>query len=96
LRFVLGHHLSAKTEKVCYFLTYNNMGSKTLSMKCTSASLTRQNKRLSRICWLKGVKVRLNQISRLCFAKMLTNSGSLKFSFISKLSYYLSLEFFLP
>jgi hypothetical protein len=31
------------------------------------------NKRLSRICWLKGVKT--------LFAKMLTNSGSLKIQF---------------
>jgi hypothetical protein len=52
LRFFLWHHLRAKATKVCYFLTYNNMGSKTLSTKCTFASLTRQNKRLSRICWL--------------------------------------------
>jgi hypothetical protein len=51
LRLVLGHHLSAKTAKVCCFLTYNNMGSKTLSTECTFASLTHQNKRLSRICW---------------------------------------------
>jgi hypothetical protein len=68
---VLGHHLSAKIAKLCCFLTYNNMGSKTLSMKCTFASLTRQNKRLSRICWLKGVKVRLNQESRLYLQKYL-------------------------
>jgi hypothetical protein len=81
LRFIFGHHLRAKTAKVCCFLTYNNMGSKTLSTKCTFASLTCQNKRLPRICWLKGVKVRLNQGSRLCFAKMLTNSGSLKIQF---------------
>jgi hypothetical protein len=59
LRFVLGHHLRAKISKVCYFLTYNNMGSKTLSTECTFASLTRQKKRLSRIYWLKEVKVRL-------------------------------------
>jgi hypothetical protein len=62
---------SAKIAKVCCFLTYNNMGSKTLSMKCTFASLTRQIKRLSRICWHKGVKVRLNQESRLCLQKCL-------------------------
>jgi hypothetical protein len=61
LRFFLWHHLRAKATKVWCFLTYNNMGSKTMSMKCTFASLTRQNKRLSRICWLEGVKVRLNQ-----------------------------------
>jgi hypothetical protein len=63
----------AKTPptKVCCFLTYNNMGLKTLSMKCTFASLTRHNKRLSRICWLEGVKVRLNQESRLYLQKCL-------------------------
>jgi hypothetical protein len=61
LRFFFWHHLRAKAAKVCCFLTYNNMGSKTLSTKCTFASLTRQNKRLSRICWLEGVKVRFNQ-----------------------------------
>jgi hypothetical protein len=44
LIFFLWHHLRAKATKVCCFLTYNNMGSKTLSMKCTFASLTRQNK----------------------------------------------------
>jgi hypothetical protein len=71
LRFVLGHHLSAKTTKFCCFITYNNMGSKILSTKCTFASLTRQKKRLSRICWLKGVKVRLNQESRLYLQKCL-------------------------
>jgi hypothetical protein len=54
LRFFLWHHLRAKATKVCSFLTYNNMGLKTLSTKCTFASLTRQNKRLSRICWLGG------------------------------------------
>jgi hypothetical protein len=47
------------------------MGSKTLSMECTFASLTRQNKKLSRICWLKGVKARLNQESTLCLQKCL-------------------------
>jgi hypothetical protein len=76
LRFVLGHHilghhLSAKTTKFCYFLTYNNMGLKTLSTKYTFASLTRQKKSLSKICWLEGVKVRLNQESRLCLQKCL-------------------------
>jgi hypothetical protein len=68
---ILGHHLSAKTAEVCCFITYNNMGSKTLSTKCTFVSLTHQNKRLSRICWLKGVKVRLNQEPRLCLQKCL-------------------------
>jgi hypothetical protein len=69
LRFFLGHHLRTKTAKVYRFITYNNMGLKTLSMECTFASLTGQKKRLSRICWLKGVKVRLIKYQRLCFAK---------------------------
>jgi hypothetical protein len=81
LSFFLWHHLRAKATKVCCFLTYNNMGSKTLSTKGTFASLTCQNKRLSRICWFEGVKVRLNQGLRLCLPKILTNSGSLKIQF---------------
>jgi hypothetical protein len=44
LIFFLWHHLRAKATKVCCFLTYNNMGLETLSMKCTFASLTRENK----------------------------------------------------
>jgi hypothetical protein len=63
LRFVLRHNLSAKTAKVCCFLTYNNMGSKTLSTECTFASLTRQNKNSQGYAGFKGVKVRLNQDS---------------------------------
>jgi hypothetical protein len=57
------------------------MGLKTLSTECTFASLTRQKKRLSRICWFVGVKVRLIKYQRLCFAEMLTKSGSLKIQF---------------
>jgi hypothetical protein len=45
LIFFLRHHLGTKATKICYFLTYNNMGSKTLSTECTFASLTRQNKK---------------------------------------------------
>jgi hypothetical protein len=67
LGFILGYHLWTKTAKV----TYNNMGSKTLSTECTFASLTRQKKRLSRICWLEGVKVRLFKNQRLCLQKCL-------------------------
>jgi hypothetical protein len=73
LRFFFRHHLRAKTAEVCYVLTYNKMGLKTLSMECTFASLTRQKKRLSRICWLEGVKVRLfknqNSICRNAYEK---------------------------
>jgi hypothetical protein len=57
------------------------MGSKTLSTECTFASLTRQRKRLSMICWLERVKVKANQESKTLFTEMLTNSGSLKIQF---------------
>jgi hypothetical protein len=64
------------------------MGSKTHGVysptdftECTFASLTRQKKGLSRICWLEGVKERLDQESKTLFAEMLTNSGSLKIQF---------------
>jgi hypothetical protein len=80
-RFFFGHHLRSKTAKVSCFLTYNNMGSKTLSTECTFASLTRQKKRLSRIYWFEGVKVRIIKYQRLCFAEMLTKSVSLKIQF---------------
>jgi hypothetical protein len=57
------------------------MGLKTLSTECTFVSLTCQKKRLSRICWFEGVKVRQIKYQRLCFAEMLTKSGSLKIQF---------------
>jgi hypothetical protein len=44
---------------------------KALSTKCTFASLTRQNKRLSRICWPLGVKVWLINNQRLYLQKCL-------------------------
>jgi hypothetical protein len=47
------------------------MGLKTLSTECTFASLTRQMKRLSRVCWLEGVKVRLFENQRLYLQKCL-------------------------
>jgi hypothetical protein len=54
---------------------------KALSTKCTFASLTRQNKRLSRICWPLGSQGMAYQESMTLFAEMLTNSGSLKIQF---------------
>jgi hypothetical protein len=41
-----------------------------------------KEKKLSRICWPLGIKVKLNKIQRLLFAKKLTMSGSLKINFI--------------
>jgi hypothetical protein len=71
LGLILGYHLGTKKAKVLCFLTYNNMGSKTLSTKCTFSSLTRQKNRLSRICCLEGVKVRQFENQRLCLQKFL-------------------------
>jgi hypothetical protein len=68
---VLGHHLSAKTTKFCYFLTYNNMGSQMLPVKLKDYQ-GYAGIRESRQSLIK------NQDS---FAKMLTNSGSLKIQF---------------
>jgi hypothetical protein len=68
---LLWHHLRAETAKLRYFITYNNMGSKTLSTECTFASLTRQRKRLSRIRWLVGLKVKPVKIQRLYLQKCL-------------------------
>jgi hypothetical protein len=54
------------------------MGSKTLSTKCTFASLTRQRKRLFKDMLACGIQGRAYQESMTLFAEMLTNSGSLK------------------
>jgi hypothetical protein len=42
---LLWYHLRAETAKLCCFITYNNMGSKTVSTECTFASLTRQREK---------------------------------------------------
>jgi hypothetical protein len=45
LLLLLGNHLGTKIVELNSFITYNNMGLKTLSTKCTFASLTRQRKK---------------------------------------------------
>jgi hypothetical protein len=42
---LLWHYLRTEREELRHFITYNNMGSKTLSTECTFASLTRQRKK---------------------------------------------------
>jgi hypothetical protein len=64
-------HLRLEIAKLRCFITYNNMSSKTLSTECTFASLTRQRKRLSRISWLMGFKVKVVKIQRLCLQRCL-------------------------
>jgi hypothetical protein len=53
------------------------MGNKTLSMELLSKSYPNKEKTLKGML-VKGVKVRLLNNQRLCFAEMLTKSGSLK------------------
>jgi hypothetical protein len=38
---LLGNHLGTETPELSSFITYNNMGLKTLSTDCTFASLTK-------------------------------------------------------
>jgi hypothetical protein len=54
------------------------MGSKTLSTECTFASLTRQKKTTLKDMLASGSQGKAIQESKTLFAKMLTNSGSLK------------------
>jgi hypothetical protein len=68
---LLGHHLGAETTKLSCFITYNNMGSKTGVQSVLSQVLPIKGKRLSRICWLLGTKVKLIKIQRLCLQKSL-------------------------
>jgi hypothetical protein len=81
LGLLLGYHLWTETTKLCCFLTYNNLGSKTLSTECTFASLTRQKKKTLKdmLAWWSQGKAK--QKSKTLFAEMLTISGSLKIHF---------------
>jgi hypothetical protein len=76
---LLWHHLRAETAKLGCFITYNNMGSKTLSTECTFASLTRQRKkRLLKDMLACGIQGKIDQELKTLFAEKLNNSGSLK------------------
>ena len=57
------------------------MGSKTLSTKCTFASLTRLRKKTLKDMLDFGNQGKADQASKTLFAEMLTNSGSLKIQF---------------
>jgi hypothetical protein len=54
------------------------MGSKTLSVKCTFASLTRLRKKTLKDMLAVGNQGMAYQESKTLFAEMLTNNGSLK------------------
>jgi hypothetical protein len=78
---LLWHHLAAETAELSYFITYNNMGSKTLSTECTFASLTRQRKKTLKDMLAFGNQGNAYQDSKTLFAEKLTMSGSLRIHF---------------
>jgi hypothetical protein len=72
------------------------MGSKTLSTKCTFASLTRLKKKTLKDMLAFGNQGKSYQDSKTLFAEKLTTSGSLKIHFYYHVKQsYLYLEFFL-
>jgi hypothetical protein len=75
------YHLWTEIAKLRCFLTYNNMGSKTLSTECTFASLTRWRKKTLKDMLACGSQDKAIQESKTSFAEMLTNNGSLKIQF---------------
>jgi hypothetical protein len=78
---LFGHHLGAETAELSCFITYNNMGSKTLSTKCTFSSLTRRRKKTLKDMLAFGNQGKAYQDSKTLFAEKLTMSGSLKIHF---------------
>jgi hypothetical protein len=78
---LLRHHLRTETTELRRFITYNNMGSKTLSTECTFASLTRQRKNTLKDMLAFGNQGKAHQNSKTLFVEKLTMSGSLKIYF---------------
>jgi hypothetical protein len=78
---LLGNHLGAETTELNCFITYNNMGLKTLSTECTFATLTRQRKNTLKDMLAFGNQGKAYQDSKTLFAEKLTMSGSLKTHF---------------
>jgi hypothetical protein len=75
-------HLRTKTTELRHFITYNNMGSKTLSTKCTFVSLTRQMKKTLKDMLASRNQGKAYQHSKTLFVEKLTMSGSLKSPFL--------------
>jgi hypothetical protein len=78
---LLRHHLRTTIAELRRFITYNNMGSKTMSTECTFASLTRQRKKTLKDMLAFGNQGKAYQDSKTLFAEKLTMSGSLKIHF---------------
>jgi hypothetical protein len=66
---VLGNHLGTETTELRRFITYNNMGSKTLSTECIFASLTRQRKKTLKDMLPFGNQGKAYQDSKTLFAE---------------------------
>jgi hypothetical protein len=93
---LLWHHPRAETTKLGCFITYNNMGLKTLSIKCTFASLTRQRKKTLKDMLAFGNQGKAHQNSKTHVCGKACYEWILKKTiFIIRLSSYLHLEFFL-
>jgi hypothetical protein len=78
---LFGNHLGTEIAELNRFITYNNMGLKTLSTKCTFASLTRQKKKTPKDMLAFGNQGKAYQSSKTPFVEKLTISGSLKIHF---------------
>jgi hypothetical protein len=78
---LLRHHLRTETAELRHFITYNNMGSKTLSTECTFASLTHQRKKTLKDMLAYGNQGKAHQNSKTLFVEKLTMSVSLKIHF---------------
>jgi hypothetical protein len=78
---LLGKHLGTETTELNCFITYNNMGLKTLSTESTFASITRQWKKTLKDMLAFGNQGKAYQDSKTLFADKLPMSGSLKIHF---------------
>jgi hypothetical protein len=68
---LLRHHLRTETAELRPFITYNNMGLKTLSTECMFASLNRQRKKTLKDMLAFGNQGKAHQNSKTLFAKSL-------------------------
>jgi hypothetical protein len=78
---LLGNYLGIETAELSRFITYNNMGLKTLSMESTFASLTHQRKKTLKDMLVFGNEGKAYQDSKTLFAENLIMSGSFKIHF---------------
>jgi hypothetical protein len=69
---LLGHHLGTEIAELSCFITYNNMGLKTLITECTFASLTHQRKKTLEDMLAFGNQDKAYQDSKILFAEKLT------------------------